>query len=209
MTKIKWITHACFQIVTDDNKVIYTDPYQIKSGEPADIILVSHDHYDHADKGAIDTVLKDDTKVVCPNSSASKLKKYNPVGLNPNDTIDIEGVKIKAVPAYNPNKAFHPKGNNWLGFIIETGGKRIYHAGDTDVIPEMKELGDLDVALIPVGDTYTMGFADAVECCDLIKAPIIVPMHDWDKDLTQFSAMVNAKLPSVKVEILKGKDLEI
>ncbi|MHA1650238.1 MAG: MBL fold metallo-hydrolase [Candidatus Helarchaeota archaeon] len=208
--KIKWITHACFQIVTDDGKVIYTDPYQIKAGDAADILLISHDHYDHADSGSIKKVFQENkTKVICPKTSMSKLKKFNPIGLDPNESTEINGIKILAVPAYNPNKQFHPKGNKWIGYIIETGGKRIYHAGDTDVIPEMKELGKIDVALLPVGDTYTMGFADAVEACKVINPTICVPMHDWDKDLTKFSEMVTKDVPSVKVEILKGKDLEL
>ncbi|NVM55685.1 MAG: MBL fold metallo-hydrolase [Candidatus Helarchaeota archaeon] len=207
--KIKWITHACFQITTDDNKIIYTDPYQIKSGDPADIILVSHDHYDHADKKSIKTIFTDKTKVICPTSSAAKLGKFNASALDPNESTEVSGIKITTVPAYNPNKQFHPKGNNWVGFIIETGGKRIYHAGDTDVIPEMKELGEIDVALLPVGDNYTMGFSDAVEACKIIKPAVCIPMHDWNKDLNEFSRMVNEAVSSVKVEILKGKDLDI
>lgn len=207
--KIKWITHACFQITTDDNKIIYTDPYQIKSGDPADIVLVSHDHYDHADKRSIKTVYTEKTRVICPKTCAAGLKKFNATGLDPNESIEIDGIKIKTVPSYNPNKQFHPQGNKWVGFIIETGGKRIYHAGDCDVMPEMKELGELDVALLPVGDNYTMGFSDAVEACGIIKPKICVPMHDWDKDLTQFAEMVSKDVPSVKVEILKDKDLEI
>ncbi|MHA1278212.1 MAG: MBL fold metallo-hydrolase [Candidatus Helarchaeota archaeon] len=209
MVKITWIAHSCFRINTAD-KVIYTDPYQIKGGDPADIILVSHDHYDHADKGSIKEIyVENKTKLICPKTSVGKLKKFDPIGLDPNESIDVEDIKILAVPAYNPNKAFHPKGNKWVGFVIETEGKRIYHAGDTDVIPEMKELGELDVALIPVGDTYTMGFSEAVEACGIIKPKICVPMHDWDKDLTEFSKMVSKDVPFVEVQILKEKDLEI
>ena len=209
MVKITWITHACFKIVAG-GKVIYTDPYQIKGGDPADILLVSHDHYDHAEKGSIKEVyVEGKTKLICPKTSMGKLKNYSPTGLDPNESVIVEGINIKAVPAYNPNKAFHPKGNKWIGFIIEAEGKRVYHAGDTDVIPEMKDLGEIDVALLPVGDTYTMGFAEGVEACDIIKPKICVPMHDWDKDLTKFSGMVSKKVPSVDVQILKTKELEI
>ncbi len=210
MTRIKWLTHACFRITTNTGYVIYTDPYKIESGEtPADIILASHDHFDHADGKSIKNIIQEDTVVICPKSSSSKLAKFNAKGIDPNDSLDIEGIRITAVPAYNPNKAFHPKGNKWIGFIIEVDGKRIYHAGDTDVIPEMKNVSDIDVALIPVGDTYTMGFKEAVECLNIIKPKIAVPMHDWDKDLNEFSKMVSSTDSGVKVEILKGKDLEI
>ncbi len=206
---IKWITHSCFQIKMDNGKVIYTDPYQLKSGDPADLILISHDHYDHADNNSIKAVFSSKTKVICPKTSAAKLKAFNPIGLAPNESKDLEGIKITAVPAYNPNKQFHPKANNWLGYIIEVGEKRLYHAGDTDMIPEMKTLGAIDVALLPVGDQFTMGFNEAVEACKMIKPKICVPMHDWNKDLMEFSNLVKKGVPSVKVEILKGKDLKL
>lgn len=210
MVQIHWISHACFRIETNDGLIIYTDPYKIEGNNPpADLILVSHDHYDHADKSAIKNVLKGETRVICPKSCAAGLSKFNAAGLDPGESMEINGLRITAVPAYNPNKAFHPKGNKWVGFIIETGGKRIYHAGDTDVIPEMTTLGEIDVALLPVGDTYTMGFKEGVEACQKIKPKICVPMHDWDKDLTKFATMVKDGAPSVQVEILKAKDLQI
>ncbi len=211
MVVVIWITHSCFQITTDSGKIIYTDPYQIQADEEkADIILVSHDHYDHCDTGAIKKIYQEGkTKLVCPKSSERKVKNFYPMGLDPGESTEIDDVKIIAVPAYNPNKQFHPKGNNWLGYIIEASGKRIYHAGDTDVIPEMKKLGKIDIALIPVGDTYTMGFKEAVEACSIIAPTVCIPMHDWDKDLNQFREMVKKDVPSVKVEILKEKDLEL
>jgi len=210
MVKIHWITHACFKITTEDNKVIYTDPYQIKApDDSADIILVSHSHYDHFEENSVQKIFKQDTKLICPKTIVTELKRFNPTGLDPDQSIDIGNIRISAVPAYTPNKQFHPKGNKWVGFIIETGGKRIYHAGDTDLIPEMKNLGKLDIALIPVGGTYTMDFQEATTCCGIIKASVIVPMHDWNKDLNQFKEMVSKAISSVKVEILKGKDLEI
>lgn len=210
MVKISWVTHACFKITTNIGQIIYTDPYKIGAEEEkADLLLISHDHYDHADGKSIKNIIKEDTAVICPKSSSSKLAKFNAKGIDPNDSLEIEGIMITAVPAYNPNKAFHPKGNKWIGFIIEVDGKRIYHAGDTDVIPEMKNLGEIDVALLPVGDTYTMGFSEGVEACKIINPKICVPMHDWDKDLNEFSKMVANSGSAVKVEILKGKDLEI
>ena len=207
---IKWIAHSCFQIKTDEEKVIYTDPFKMEENPvPADLILISHDHYDHADMNSIKSIYSGKTRVVCPKTCAGKLKKFNPIGLALGESTSIDEIGITAVPAYNPDKQFHPEGNRWNGYILEIAGKRLYHAGDTDVIPEMETLGPIDVAFLPVGDTYTMGFNEAVEACKIINPSICVPMHDWDKDLKVFSNLVKKSVPSVKVEILKEKDLEI
>ncbi|MHA1269129.1 MAG: MBL fold metallo-hydrolase [Candidatus Helarchaeota archaeon] len=208
--KIFWITHACFQIITNDNKVIYFDPYQIGSDrEKADIILASHDHYDHADKNSIANIIKDSTIILCPTSSVKKLKGFNTTGMEVGDTKEINGIKIIAVRAYNVGKSFHPKQKNWLGYIVEVEGKRIYHAGDTDLIDEMKNLGDINVAMIPVGDTYTMDFKQGIESLKYIKPKICLPMHQWDNDLNKFKKMAEKEVPDVKVELIEGKSLEI
>ncbi|NHI95000.1 MAG: MBL fold metallo-hydrolase [Candidatus Lokiarchaeota archaeon] len=209
MTKITWITHACFKIKSDSGKIIYIDPYKMGDDEPADIILASHDHYDHADKKSIKNVITNKSVLICPKTCTSGLSKFNAMGMGPGDSKEINGIKIQSIRSYTPNKNFHPKKNDWLGYIIEVDGKRIYHAGDTDIIPEMNEISNIDVALLPVGDTYTMGFEDAAEACAIINPKICVPMHDWDKDLNEFERLVKEKAPNVKVEILKGKDLEI
>jgi L-ascorbate metabolism protein UlaG (beta-lactamase superfamily) len=161
------------------------------------------------DKKSINEVLTDNTVIVCPKSSANKLKKFNTTALDPNESTEIAGIKITAVPAYNPDKAFHPKGNKWVGYVIEAGGKKVYHAGDTGAIPEMKKLSGIDVAMIPAGGQYTMGFEDVVEVAKMIKPTILVPMHSWDKDLSPLKDMVSGAVPSVTVEILEAKDLEI
>ena len=209
MTKITWITHACFKIKTNSGKVIYTDPYKMETDEVADIILASHDHYDHAEKKSIKTVYNSNTKVICPKNCTDGLKKFEPIGLSPNDVKEFDDIKIIAVRSYTPNKNFHPKNNNWLGYIIEVDGKRIYHAGDTDIIPEMEKFENIDVALIPVGGTYTCNMEEGAEACAIIKPKICVPMHDWDKDLSEFVKLAKEKAPDVQIEILKGKDLEI
>ncbi|TFF88975.1 MAG: MBL fold metallo-hydrolase [Promethearchaeota archaeon] len=208
--KIKWITHSCFRISTEEGRVIYTDPYKIPSDEEkADIILISHDHYDHADKKSIKNVIKDTTKVICPETSKKKMKNFNPKGLNPGDSIKIDEIQIAAVRAYNIGKQFHPKNNDWLGYIIELEGKRLYHAGDTDYIDEMKSLGEIDVAMLPVGDTYTMDFKQAIKACDTIKPKICLPMHQWDHDLNEFKELAHKEVPDVEVELIEGKIFEI
>ena len=207
--KVNWIGHSCFQIISGD-RVIYFDPYEINSGEEkADIILISHDHYDHADKGSINNIIKDTTIVVCPTTSERKFKKYNTKGMNVRDKIEINGINIEAVRAYNIGKKFHPKDKNWVGYIIELEGKRIYHAGDTDFIEEMNNLGDIDVAMIPVGDTYTMNFTEGIEACKVIRPKICLPMHQWDFDLNDFKSMAKKEVPEVKVELIEGRTLEI
>ena len=209
MTKITWITHACFKIKTNSEKIIYTDPYKMENDEVADIILASHDHYDHCEKKSIKKVYNSNTKVICPKSSVGGLKKFEAIGMSPNDEKEFDDIKIIAVRSYTPNKNFHPKKNDWLGYIIEVDGKRIYHAGDTDLIPEMEKFENIDVALIPVGGTYTCNMEEGAEACAIIKPKICVPMHDWDKDLSEFVKLANEKAPDVKIEILKEKDLEI
>ncbi|MBD3229971.1 MAG: MBL fold metallo-hydrolase [Candidatus Lokiarchaeota archaeon] len=208
--KIKWISHSCFQIIKEGKTVIYTDPYKIDSNEEkADIILISHEHYDHADKKSINKVIKDTTELICPVSSQKKLKKFNPKGLKPGELVKIDEIQIEAVRAYNIGKQFYPKNNDWLGYIIEIEGKRLYHAGDTDYIDEMKSLGKIDVAMLPVGDTYTMDFEQAVKACDTIKPKICLPMHQWDHDLQDFKSMAQDKVPEVEIKLIEGEIFQI
>lgn len=172
--QLVWLGHASFKI-KDNGLVIYIDPFQIEEDEKADIILITHDHYDHCSQQDVEKIAKDDTIIVCNEACAKKLGRKTRV-IKENERVEILGVKVLAVPAYNIGKEFHPKGYG-LGFIIEIGGKRIYHAGDTDVIPEMKNLQNIDIALLPVGGTYTMNAEQAVEAAELIKPKIVIPMH--------------------------------
>ncbi|MBD3210973.1 MAG: MBL fold metallo-hydrolase [Candidatus Lokiarchaeota archaeon] len=209
--EIEWITHACFKIKTDNGKVIYLDPYKISPGEDkADIIVSSHSHHDHLDDSAIENVLKEDTNVLGPESISSKLKKYKGKGMKIGEVRDFNGISIQLVPAYTIGKSTHPKSNEWAGIIVIAEGKRIYHAGDTERIPEMKHLHkDITVALLPCGGTYTMDFQEAIEATIDIEPEIVVPMHNWDKKLEDFEALLKQKAPDIQVEILKNKTLKI
>lgn len=171
--KIHWLGHDGFYV--EASKVIYFDPWQISHGPKADIVLISHEHFDHCSPSDVAKVTKDDTIIITEPMSAEKLSGDVRV-LKPGDTTDIDGTKITAVPSYNTDKAFHPKSNNWLGFIIEIDNVKIYHTGDSDFIPEMKEL-DIDIALIPVSGTYVMDVNQAIEAARTIKPKIAVPMH--------------------------------
>jgi len=174
--KIEWLGHASFRFKADD-KVIYVDPFNIEGGEKADIILITHDHYDHCDPGSVNSIKKPETVVIAPESCSSKIPDAR--AIKTGETISVKDVEIKAVPAYNIGKSFHPKGNG-VGFVVKLAGKTIYHAGDTDKIPEMENLGRIDVALLPAGGTYTMNAEEAAEAANTIKPGIAIPMH-WGK----------------------------
>ena len=171
--KIHWLGHDGFRI--DASKVIYFDPFQIAGGPKADIIFISHEHFDHCSPEDIAKIQGPDTVIVTEKNSASKLKGDVRV-VKPGDKTEIEGVKVEVVPAYNIGKDFHPKANGWLGFIVEIDGVKIYHAGDTDFIPEMKET-HVDIALLPVSGVYVMTSEQAVEAAKAIKPKLAIPMH--------------------------------
>ena len=177
MENIKWLGHASIKITGE--KVVYIDPYQINEEEKADIVLITHSHYDHCSPEDIQKILKEDTVILTVPDSQSKLVRLEiPLTLvKPGDKLNVKGVKIEVVSAYNIGKQFHPKENSWVGYVVEMNNKRYYHAGDTDLIPEMSQLKNIDVAFLPVGGTYTMNAEEAAQAANTIKAKITVPIH--------------------------------
>ena len=173
LKKIHWLGHDGFRI--DASKVIYIDPFQMKSTVPADIILVSHDHFDHCSPDDIQKIQKKDTVIITDKASAGKLTGDVRV-VKPGDRLTVQGIELEIVPAYNTNKQFHPKSDGKLGFIITIDGARVYHAGDTDFIPEMKNI-KADIALLPVSGTYVMTADEAVEAALAINPKFAIPMH--------------------------------
>jgi len=170
--EITWLGHAGFML--EGVKRVYIDPYQIKTGlPPADIVLVTHSHFDHFSQNDIKRILGDSTVIVAPSDCKMSGNVRN---VKPDDTIEIGGVRIEAVPAYNIGKRFHPKESGWVGYVVEMDGVRVYHAGDTDLIPEMKSI-NADVALLPIGGTYTMNVSEAIEAAKTIKPKLAIPMH--------------------------------
>ena len=159
----------------DASKCIYIDPYQINEGKSADIILVSHDHFDHCSPEDVVKIQQSNTIIITEKDSAQKLSGYVRV-ITPGESMTLEGLTVTAVPAYNTNKEFHPKANGWLGFILNIDDVSIYHAGDSDFIPEMKDL-DVDIALLPVSGTYVMTSDEAVEAALAINPKLAIPMH--------------------------------
>ena len=165
--------HDSFRI--DASKCIYIDPYQIDEGKSADIILVSHEHFDHCSPEDVVKIQQSNTIIITEKDSAQKLSGDVRV-ITPGESMTLEGLTVTAVPAYNTNKKFHPKANGWIWFIIDIDGVRIYHAGDSDFIPEMKDL-NVDIALLPVSGTYVMTSDEAVEAALAINPELAIPMH--------------------------------
>jgi L-ascorbate metabolism protein UlaG (beta-lactamase superfamily) len=210
---IKYLAHASFQIKAR-NKVIYVDlESHAKASEKADLILVTHSHPDHCDPSKINQVCKADTVVIAPADCVSKIGK-NVKTLKPGEETKVNGITIKAVDAYNYKRfrsagnPFHPKGFG-VGYLITVDGKTVYHAGDTDFVPEMRQLGQVNVALVPSGDTYTMDNAEAALAAVAINPKTVIPMHRWNTNPEEFKNKVEAN-SKVKVLILQeGEEYRI
>lgn len=193
--KIVWLGHDCFRI--DGEKTIYFDPYQISAGPKADLILVTHDHFDHCSPEDVSRVQHAGTVIVTDKDSAKKLTGDVRV-VKPGESLVVDGVKIEVVPSYNTDKDFHPKKNAWLGFIVEVDGVRIYHAGDTDFIPEMKNF-QVDIALLPVSGTYVMRADQAVKAALALHPKLAIPMHygtivGGEQDAREFKKALEGKV---------------
>jgi len=206
--KLKWLGHASWKLKAG-GKTIYIDPYEGDYDEKADIILASHSHTDHCEPSKVKEATGDGTVVVAPADCAEKIGA--PVkSLKPGEKAEFGEVTVKAVEAYNvkrfrsPGVPFHPKGLG-VGYIVMAEGKKVYHVGDSDYTPEMDELKDIDVLLIPSGGTYTMDAEDAAEATVAINPKIAVPVHIWDTDPGEYKKKVEAA-SGVKVMILKPGD---
>jgi L-ascorbate metabolism protein UlaG (beta-lactamase superfamily) len=177
---VMWLGHASFLI--QDQRTVYIDPYDLPTGlPPADLVLITHDHSDHLSPKDIQKIIGDSTIVVSIEAVKDRLPEAVRYfrAVRPGDTLTIQDMEIDIFPAYNVDKKFHPKKAGYVGFVIHTGGRAVYHAGDTDLIPEMKKV-KTDVALLPVGGKFTMDAIQAAEAAQLIKPKVAVPMH-WGK----------------------------
>ena len=198
LDKIYRINHDCFRI--EGEVMVYTDPFHLPEGLPkADLVLISHDHFDHCSPEDLSKIAKDDTAFVSIEACRDKLKGDVHI-VKPGDTIEVKGVKIEAVPAYNTNKHFHPQAAGHAGYIFEMSGQRIYFAGDTDHTPEMKDM-QVDIALLPVSGTYVMTAEEAVEAATAINPKVVIPMHYGDIVGTTEDAERFKKLYKGKTEI--------
>lgn len=192
-----------------DGKVIWIDPFRIGDGHPkADIVFITHAHGDHLSTSDLQKVIKPETIAVGPPDCVSQVpvSEGKRVSVAPGETHTIDGIHVEVVPAYNLTRQGHPRGNNWVGYIIEVGGRRVYHAGDTDRIPEMKDFR-ADVALVPVGGTYTMDAAEAAAAVNEdIKPTVAVPMHytvvGSEADAEEFTRLVTVATSQVMKQTL-------
>ncbi|MFO0754685.1 MAG: MBL fold metallo-hydrolase [Thermodesulfovibrionales bacterium] len=171
---IHWLGHDTFKIA--GSRIIYTDPFKIKRKDAADILLITHDHFDHCSPEDIEKLQAPHTVIVTVADCAKRLSGQVRT-VRPGDVVPVDGITIEAVPAYNTNKEFHTKDKGWVGFIITMDGRRIYLAGDTDYIPEMKSFRDIDIALLPVSGTYVMTAEEAVQAALAIRPGTAIPMH--------------------------------
>jgi len=213
--QIKWLGHAGFLI--KNAKTIYIDPYNIsEQKEKADLILITHSHYDHCSVADIKKIIKEGTKIILPADCQSKITKFEtPIRIKiiePGKEILDGDVKITAIPAYNTDKPFHSKEESWVGYVIKIKDTIIYHAGDTDQIPEMQKLtghkqaGKQFIALLPIGGRFTMSAEEAAEATKLLKPSLAIPMHygsivGKDEDAQEFCEL--CKEYGIKTKILE------
>ena len=162
------------------NKVIYFDPFQIEDKRyDADIIFITHNHYDHMDSKSINNIKNDSTIVIAPKTVENDIKKIefkDYIFLNPNEEINIENINIKTIPAYNIGKPFHPKDNNWLGYLVTINNVSYYIAGDTDKTNETEKI-KCDIALVPIGGHFTMDVNEAADLIRIINPNVVIPTH--------------------------------
>jgi len=199
LEEVVWLGHSGFRVGVGRASV-YIDPYRIASDEPkADLILITHQHYDHFSIQDLERVRKPDTAVIGPPAVAERLDG-NVHSLRAGEVVetDVYGVDVRAVPAYNTSKRdgegrpFHPREAGWLGYEVNVRGERLYHAGDTDVIPEMDWVVGVEVALLPVSGVHVMTALEAAEAARRIQPTVAVPMH-WgghigsDRDAQAFA----------------------
>ena len=180
LENVEVLYHSSIRIT--GNKIIYIDPFKINgNSDDADLIFITHDHYDHYSEEDIDKVRNENTIIIASQDLSPKLlkrgiKKDYIIGVEPSKKYTVQGINFETIPAYNLGKLFHPKGNGWVGYVIDINGVNYYIAGDTDLTNESKNV-KCDIAFVPVGGTYTMNYKEAAELINSIKPKIAVPIH--------------------------------
>lgn len=202
LENVKVLIHSCIKF--DFENIIYFDPFKLdKNYNDADFIFITHSHYDHFSEEDILKVRKENTKIIVPEDLYNKcldlgFKKEDILVVLPNKTYNIDNINFDTIPAYNVNKSFHSKENNWVGYILNLNGTRYYIAGDTDITEENKKV-ICDVALVPIGGTYTMTAKEAAELINIINPKIAIPTHygtivGKKEDADIFKNLVNDKI---------------
>ena len=204
LENINVLCHSAIRLEID-NKIIYIDPYSLTSNaNDADLIFITHDHYDHFSIEDIKKVEKSNTIFIIPesmleNAIKSGIKENRIIKIKPNQNYKYENLKIETIPAYNVNKKFHPKENNWVGYLIEYNNVVYYIAGDTDITNENKKV-KCDIAFVPIGGTYTMNYKEAAKLINEIKPKFVVPIH--------YGKIVGTKQDALNFEKLLNEDIK-
>ena len=198
---IKWLRHS--SILIEDEKNIVVDPWKINCKLQADLVLITHSHFDHLSPDDIQKILPKGGTIIAPADCLESLEEYNCLSILPNESKNLNWVEITAIPAYTPNKEFHPRNNNWVGYKIQFKTHSVYISGDSDITPEMKSV-KADTVILPVGGTYTMNAKEAAEVVNTISPLRAIPIHYGDitgkaGDGDEFKSYVT----TAKVEILK------
>jgi len=208
--KIRWHGHDTFSVESDVR--IFFDPYKLSKQSEADLILISHDHFDHLSLEDLQKISTTKTTIVAAKECVNKITGIafkEKMGIAPGEEKTVNGIRIRAISAYNidkinhdTKKPFHPKEDNKIGFLVNINGIVIYHTGDSDLIPEMFNLRP-DILLIPVSGTYVMTNKEAAKATEIIKPKIAIPMHygtivGTERDATEFKNLVK----SCEVQIL-------
>jgi L-ascorbate metabolism protein UlaG (beta-lactamase superfamily) len=208
---IKWFDHASFLIKANDRN-FYLDPYAGEYVEEADVILVTHGHRDHCDTEKIEAIRVPET-LILTSGECAKILSGNVSMMSPGDVREVHGVRVEAVEAYNFKRfrdtgvPYHPRGTG-LGFVLEADGKRVYHAGDTDFIPSMRELEDIDVAMLPIMGRAMMDLDEAVEAAVAISPRIAIPMHRRGASAKEFKEKVEARSGVKVLAIEPGEEFD-
>ena len=205
LENIEVLYHSSIKI--NKEKTIYIDPFKIdKDYNDADIVFITHDHFDHYSEEDIDKVINENTTIIIPEELLTKIlrkgiNKNAIITVEPNEKYMVQGIKFETIPAYNTNKTFHPKENGWVGYIITLDDIRYYIAGDTDITEENRKV-KCDVAFVPVGGTYTMNYSEAAELVNIIKPKIAVPIHygsvvGTKQDATNFIKLLHSSIKGI------------
>jgi L-ascorbate metabolism protein UlaG (beta-lactamase superfamily) len=208
---IRWLGHASFLIKALE-KTFYVDPYEGEYTEKADFILITHSHRDHCDLEKIEKARGPDTLIVTSSDCARGLEG-NVISMSPGDEREIHGIEVEAVEAYNfkrfrsPGVPFHPKGTQ-VGFVISAEGKRVYHAGDSDFIPEMKRMKGIDIALLPIMGRATMDLEEAAEAAIAISPKTAIPMHRRGASAEEFKRKVETKSNVRVLAMAEGDEVD-
>lgn len=209
---ITWSGHAGFKVI-HGNKKVYIDPYKLSKKyqgvSDADLVLITHNHFDHLSVEDLNNIINEKTVIVSAQECLPQLKSLKvkeSIGIDPHNSVNVDNLRIETVPAYNVNKDFHPKNHKNIGFIVEFGNDRLYHTGDSDMIPEMKDTNP-SIVLIPVSGTYVMTAEEASKAVnELINPKIAIPMHYGTivgnkEDAIRFSELVTV----CKTKILESE----